>query len=225
MTERPILFSAPMVRALLAGTKTQTRRVVKTIELRGGIKGVRVESGAFCYLDYEIPGLGWCPYGGSPVVPYPQERVEAASPYGKPDDRLWVKETWRTERAFNAVAPVKVPKGSSIQHAEEEPEPNRGIYGKTRPSIFMMRWMSRITLEVTAVRVERLNTISETDAKAEGAAWRISPGGDLAGAFDTDDTPIGYRAHFQDLWESINGAESWAVNPWVWVVEFKRVTP
>ena len=87
----------------------------------------------------------------------------------------------------------------------------------------MPRWASRITLDITAVRVERLQDVSEEDARAEGAARRISPGGDLAGAFDHVDTPIGYRNHFADLWRSINGNDSWDANPWVWVVEFKRV--
>lgn len=249
MTERPILFSAPMVRALLDGRKTQTRRVVKSIELaRGEARGVRVAPNTFCYLDFDgVPGLSWRPFGGSPTVPYPPEKVVAASPYGAPGDRLWVKETWRTERAFDAVAPAKVPRNACIQHAEEEPEPNRGIYGKTRPSIFMMRWMSRITLEVTGVRVERLQEISETDAKAEGVElphveretpdFSICPTCGGTGLF-TDFNPVTYGARpdtdctrcdsaakrYRWLWESINGADSWAANPWVWVVEFKSLT-
>lgn len=229
-----------MVRALLDGRKTQTRRVVKSIELaRGEARGVRVAPNTFCYLDFDgVPGLSWRPFGGSPTVPYPPEKVVAASPYGAPGDRLWVKETWRTERAFDAVAPAKVPRNACIQHAEEEPEPNRGIYGKTRPSIFMMRWMSRITLEVTAVRVERLQAISERDSIAEG----VEPRGKSENVetffltfdsgwknYDTSDPTNTYcvtaKEAYRSLWEDINGADSWTANPWVWVVEFKRVTP
>lgn len=216
MGERPILFSAPMVRALLAGAKTQTRRLVK---LRGA-ESIDETDAIGCYWPWSPEADDWAP-----------------CPYGRPGDRLWVKET------FNLGRPVR--NGEGIVEDEcmwlgrlpkEDPRKQAfmskwcvgyaadGCEGRMWPSIFMPRWASRITLEVTAVRVERLQAISDEDAMAEGAAWRISPDGDLAGAFDTADTPIGYRAHFQSLWESINGAESWTANPWVWVVSFKRVT-
>ena len=224
MTERPILFSAPMVRALLNGTKTQTRRAVKSIALaRGEARGVRVAPNAFCYLDFDgVPGLSWRPFGGSPTVPYPPEKVVAACPYGAPGDRLWVRETWRTERRFDSVAPKAVPPRSLIQHAEEEPEPNHGVYGKTRPSIFMLRWASRITLEVTRIRVERLQAITEADAIAEGVDLKSEAWPDTPGAI-----PISLKPTFayELLWKSINGADSWKSNPWVWVVEFRRVMP
>lgn len=90
-----------------------------------------------------------------------------------------------------------------------------------RAGMYMPRYASRLELEVIGVRVERLHDISEADARAEGAAARIAPGGDLAGAFDHDETPISYRAHFADLWRRINGPRSWAPNPWVWRVEFR----
>jgi hypothetical protein len=88
----------------------------------------------------------------------------------------------------------------------------------------MPKWASRITLEVTRVHVERLQEISEEDAKAEGAAGRIAPGGDLAGAFEHCDTPINYRNHFQELWDDLHGLYTpWKSNPWVWVYDFKRM--
>ena len=228
MTDRPILFSAPMVRALLAGKKTQTRRVVKSVELaRGGARGVRVAPSTFCYLDFDgVPGLSWRPFGGCPTVPYPPEKVAAASPYGAPGDRLWVRETWALVDDRSKPATTR---SGVLYRATDRRERSFSGSEKWRPSIHMPRWASRITLEVTGVRVERLQDISEEDAKAEGAAHRIAPGGDLSAVFDAlpgeKAVPIGYRAHFRDLWESINGADSWASNPWVWVVSFRRVTP
>ncbi len=206
MKERPILFSAPMVRALLAGTKTQTRRVVKAFDAFDS-------SGDL--LWHSLP-----------------------CPYGEPGHRLWVRETWRhlmsgslpgrVRYGFGYAAGGK-PKWSkhtttvtgavnAISNAQFSDKPV-----KWRPSIHMPRRASRITLEVTGVRIERLQAISEEDAKAEGAAHRLAPGGDLAGAFEDCETPINFRAHFRSLWESINGAGSWDANPWVWVIEFRRM--
>lgn len=231
VAERPILFSAPMVRALLAGTKTQTRRVVKLL----GAEVVEERE----HQTRRRPGV-WSPEADDWVP----------CPYGVPGDRLWVRETWRTERRFDSVAPKAVPPESLIQHAEEEPEPSRGVYGKTRPSIYMPRWASRITLEVTGVRVERLQSISEEDAKAEGVDlpyidreapdwdWTLCSTCGGTGLFtdirqetygvlpDTDCTRCDTAAkRYRWLWESINGAESWVANPWVWVISFRRVTP
>lgn len=207
MRDRPILFSALMVRAILAGTKTQTRRVLK-------------------------PQPFWVNLGDGQPNPMPP------CPYGAPGDRLWVKETWRSTQSLDALSPSDIGKGAVNAGYSKPWAPVEYVAdgrrlnwedsfgpdaGKTRVSIHMPRWASRITLEVTGVRVERLCDISEEDAEAEGAAHRLAPGGDLAGAFDGCETPITYSAHFRDLWESINGAGSWAANPWVWVVTFKRL--
>lgn len=206
-----------MVRALLAGTKTQTRRVVKSVELaRAEAMGVRVAPSTFCYLDFDgVPGLSWRPYGGSPTVPYPPEKVAAACPYGAPGDRLWVRETWAKAGEV----------GDAVEYRADNCDPT---CGKWRPSIFMPRWASRITLEVTGVRVERLNDISEADAQAEGVSkglggnWidyqsKQHPNGDYAGCV------YSARGSFQTLWAAINGVESMRANPWVWCVEFKQV--
>lgn len=227
MKERPILFSAPMVLALLSGAKTQTRRLVKSIELRDGIKGVRVPGGAACYLDFEIPGLGWRPFGGSPTIPYPPDKVAAACPHGAPGDRLWVRETWAPfDGDLNRNA---APEGVGAMYRADRSfmlEPSQW-----RPSIHMPRWASRIDLEMTGVRVERLQDISEADARAEGIREghhdvpAAMGGGVRTWGIGGDEWWTDPVAAFRALWVDINGAGSWSANPWVWVVSFRRVRP
>lgn len=166
MSERPILFSAPMVRALLDGSKTQTRRVVK------------------CHVeDYGII-----------------RHTDKACPYGQPDDRLWVRETWLQTNPFTEGGLHTY--GYRATDAIEFPD------AVWKPSIHMPRVASRITLEINAVRLERLHDISEFDAQAEGV--------------HTDPASPAYDA-YADLWVQINGPGSWDLNPWVWVIEFKRI--
>lgn len=224
MAERPMLMSAPMVRALLAGTKTQTRRVVKPPRNRS----------AFVLLDH---GNGWWPYqsddGESELCDDGMEHPYTC-PYGRPGDRLYVREAFSGPHCMDAtdecaaVRPSKWGKSSSIWYWADG-NPTHGDWTQPRPSIHMPRWASRILLEVTAVRVERLQEISEADAKAEGAECLFSP---TCSAADREllDIPLmedasPFRNGYALLWESINGAGSWKANPWVWVVEFKRVTP
>lgn len=195
MIERPILFSAPMVRAILDGTKTQTRRVVK------GVPADLIFTGAMMKSE------GWVDFGGR------DEHKRIHCPYGQPGDRLWVRETFSGPHCMEAsegcasVPPSKWARSSRLWYWADG-NPADGDWTRPRPSIHMPRWASRITLEVTGVRVERLHDITEADAVAEGAS---TPG------------PFAVH-HFMDLWTSINGAESWNANPWVWVVEFKRIT-
>lgn len=191
MKERPILFSGSMVRALLAGTKTQTRRIAKPVR---------------------HPDLGNVYAPGALVLEQePQHVIDRCCPYGQPGDRLWVREThmnwWKLDpenpegpRLFSHVAAFAAD-GYVLEPGE------RWI-----PSIHMLRAASRILLEITGVRVERLQDISEADALAEGVAHSLNlPGGRFA------------RENFEHLWWTINGDGSWESNPWVWVVEFKRV--
>lgn len=175
--ERPILMNAPMVRATLADTKTQTRRVVKGIALE--------------WLGKD----GFTP----DFVAHPENHL---CPYGVPGDRLWVRETW---------APLT--KGYAYRADQLW---NASPAGRWHPSIHMPRVANRITLEVTGVRVERLREISDADCIAEGA-----PGGhgSIPG-YLYNATPL---EHYRFIWETINGAGSWDVNPWVWVVEFRRI--
>ena len=197
MTERPILFSAPMVRAILDGTKTQTRRIAK------GVATIHSRT-------------------GEPLAKLDSAGPRVACPYGQIGDRLWVRETWAY--GVHALA--------SRNHEQEGPwvyaADNAGAHGRLcdrwRPSIHMFRAASRITLEITGVRVERLQDISEDDARAEG----ITDGGCLnCGNSETDCGCLNPRPDAVDsychLWGQINGAGSWEANPWVWVVEFRRV--
>ena len=194
MTERPILFSAPMVRAILNGRKTQTRRVIKPqpeiayVERNGGWLEKKTSTSGNVFLSTS---------GGEGKT----EHGWLKCPYGQAGDRLWVRETFSV---------CEMDDGS--QYAYRATGDKIGCL-KWKPSIFMPRLARRITLEVTSVRVERLQDISDADALAEGV--------------DQTNTSIGGYAteRCKQLWKSINGPESWSANPWVWVIEFKRVQP
>ena len=192
--ERPILFSAPMVRAILEGRKTVTRRAVKGV------------------------GLVWLDNFTPEYVADPENNL---CPYGKPGDRLWVREAWQADAQVNSVAPRDLSHGEPIRYPADWDFRQTGCAmikpGKIRPSIHMPRWVSRILQEITDVRVERLQDISNEQAEAEGVEF-------LRAAPDLDETLTAAQL-FDCLWSSINGADSWAANPWVWVVEFKRITP
>lgn len=239
MTDRPILFSGPMVRAILAGQKTQTRRVVKP-------------AGA-------LLAMSWSPLhperglrvttrtGKHSTHTGPVSEALSACPYGQPGDRLWVRETYAlSHRDDNTEATPKDRDAwdwPPVYRADGEDQGGgwtrrmpsgveRWIAPPWRPSIHMPRWASRLTLEVTSVRVERLHDITEDDARAEGVDWsRPEPYGEKWDDDREDPREVGYppagasfaRDNFRRLWSSINGPESWAANPWVWVVGFRRV--
>ena len=205
MKESPILFSAPMVRALLAGTKTQTRRIFKPDRMTWDANGR--------YTTYAMRGGELSTTGSGPFKPSSWLHY---CPYGQPgEDRLYVRETWAAPHAYDHLPPRLIPQDARIHYAATE---DRGGL-LWRPSIHMPRWASRITLEITGVRVERLQDISEADAQAEGCALEcMTPIGDDSGS--AIHGPGGYIA----LWESINGPGSWDLNPWVWVVEFRRLS-
>ena len=188
--ERPILFSGAMVRAILSGQKTVTRRIVDSDWIQSDRAPLETSPGLFHF---------WC-------------SGEHPCPYGRPGERLWVRETWSTLSIFDKLKPSEMDKDylGTIRY-----KASGWRSGKLRPSIFMPRWASRILLEITAVRVERLQDISEQQALAEGV---------LSCESDLDPDGNGYSPVelFSMLWSSINGTESWQANPWVWVVEFKR---
>ncbi|MCF4987474.1 hypothetical protein [Pseudomonas syringae] len=202
--ERPILFSAPMVRAILSGRKKVTRRALK-------VQPHIDVSGNFC--------VGGANYGqdiyGKPVT---KHFVSSHCPYGQPGDRLWVREAWQDDAQVNAIAPRELSHGEPIQYPADGASRQNGCSmitpGKTRPSIHMPRRVSRILLEINDVRGERLQDISE--GQAEGVNL-------LRSAPDLDETLTAAQL-FDCLWSSINSADSWNANPWVWVVEFKPVT-
>ncbi|HRP27462.1 MAG TPA: hypothetical protein PLG77_03410 [Burkholderiaceae bacterium] len=209
---RPILFSAPMVRAILAGTKTQTRRVVKGAPDDWSPIGPHVYSPTV--IDRhgdEQPGPD--AFGAGNV----DGDCWINCPHGKPGDRLWVRETWAAPHNCDYLAPREIDRDWRIHYAATE---ERGDL-RWRPSIHMPRWASRITLEVLSVRVERLQDISEADARAEGATCVDEVTGREV-LFPSVSKCGSYRLHYRDIWEQINGAGSWNENPWVWVVEFRR---
>lgn len=215
MKERPILFSAPMVRALLDGSKTQTRRVCKVQPTR----------------ERHFTGDGMAIVKKNCATSIYSPLVQLLCPYGQPGDRLWVRESYRLRRESLNGAPMDSVAPSmfcdSTRHFEADGNAPSWA-GKLRPSIHMPRWASRILLEVVSVRVERLQDISEEDAKAEGIEPHEVRQFAIFGLSKAERAAV-YRdaavGPYQGLWEQINGAGSWDANPWVWVVEFKRVKP
>jgi hypothetical protein len=200
MTERPILFSAPMMRAILSGEKTQTRRIVKP----------QPQANTVTWGCTAGQGFGFS-FGGG-------DRIRCK--FGEVGDRLWVRETWRPQ-VIDADGQVRITCVDSCRDVyppEDWRIPKSAERGNV-PSIFMPRWASRITLEITSVRVERLNEISEEDAMAEG--MRL-----LNGRYTFNDGLWEERTAidaFKALWHKINGEQSWLANPWVWVVGFKVI--
>lgn len=196
MGERPILFSGPMVRAILDGRKTQTRRVLKGIEDLGDGRFhlFNAHGGCFGVAEADIP---------TEALNYPAYEV---------GDRLWVRETWtHTGDGVWTIANARMALNGRVSYRAD----GEIAGAKYWPSIHMPREFSRITLEVTGVKVERLQDISESDAEAEGCA----------GGYNDDAS--GYRpavGDFADLWNSINGPGAWEANPWVVAISF-RVSP
>lgn len=196
MKERPILFSAPMVCAILDGTKTQTRRVVKSRPDKN--------MGPRCVLlPHELAG-----------------EVNSGDytncPYGMPGDSLWVRETFLR-------LPVGTFYRATHNGTADEDKAHGIIW---KPSIHMPRWASRITLKLTGVRVEQLNDITEADAIAEGASFHDGRGiGHSGYRHDRNDGFVfeTAKASYMHLWEKINGAGSWSANPRVWVIEFEVI--
>jgi hypothetical protein len=220
---RPILFNSQMVQALLAGKKTQTRRVVKP----GPPPCQTTADAMYAYRH------GWR-YAG---VDYAFERDLETCPYGKPGDRLWVREAMRITDCGLVYGVDKAPIQNMPEGWENIPR---------RPHVtamFMPRWASRITLEITEVRVQRLQEIGEEDAITEGVEsvdqerdehdLSICPqcggtglytyfSGNGGACFDTDCTLCDtHLKRYKHLWNSINGLDSWHKNPWVWAVSFK----
>lgn len=217
MKERPILFSGEMVRALLAGRKTQTRRIGKCQKDDATELGVE-------YVGHATKGkVAVATYRAFPNGGTARWGLCECS-YGKPGDRLWVRETWGVVNSLDNKAPRELPKDIPIITRADSCHPDESSM-MWRPSIFMPRWASRITLEVVGVRAERLQEISEADASAEGVAFEDAGDSRLYRDYSTSElvfhlTPV---KSYKTLWESIHGKSSWALNPWVWVIEFKRL--
>lgn len=207
MSEKPIIFSAPMVRALLDGKKTQTRRVIKPQpelpDSNGPYRAERRGARAWIWMARtDFPSYAWAT----------NDRI---APYAV-GDVLWVRET------HLIVGPKENPERCRVVYRATNDGPDEWVSPVWTPSIFLPRWASRISLDVTAVRCERLQDISEADAQAEGVFYAPDVSGWMM-----------YRGHglihvsavgaYQSLWDSINGKnEPWEANPWVWVISFRR---
>ncbi|HHL0910824.1 hypothetical protein H8M89_22325 [Klebsiella pneumoniae] len=219
MTERGMIFNGEMVRALLSGRKTQTRRPIKWKQTR------------FTEIGEREDGSKW---------PWSEDAEHACDfwhpcPFGAVGDRIWVRETFQgplfdydlMDSYCKDPTPFEKPE-FCVYKADGVPAPefydaDDELHCCWRPSIHMPRWASRILLEITDVRVERLNAISEEDARAEG----IIDGGCLncgepepCGCANPEPDATDAFAY---LWQSIYGQDNWNANPWVWVIEFKRV--
>lgn len=259
MKERPILFNGAMVRAILAGTKTQTRRVIKPQIEPWGANGFK--------WDGHEPGKKTGAVASNRLdMDFINTFMTLACPFGLPGDRLAVKETFyawgRWETRYSAkkgrdewhFVDMTIECGKQYRYpasmtGDNGPRQRGSVTPQwwKRPAIFMPRWASRITLEITNVRVERLNDVSEADARAEGIEREhgVIVGADCVGGVHREITDTRYYVPgapdmqqrpsddipgfdcgcdaFAALWESVNGPGSWDANPWVWVVEFKRV--
>ncbi len=231
--ERPILFSAPMVRAILSGQKTVTRRAIKPQP---------TWNGKWFQWDGHAPNSKHGAVGGNNIDA--AILMSFSSPYGKPGDRLWVRETWgvishdfdergnmidwNPDRPASPIREMRFGRGYYSGHVIYRADGEAVWAGDDdgggddrsawKPSIHMPRIACRILLEITEIRVERLQDISKEQALAEGV---------MSCEQDIDPDGIGYSPLelFGGLWTMINGDGSWQSNPWVWVVEFKRVTP
>lgn len=231
MTDKPIIFSGPMVRAILDGRKTQTRRVLKGAPIGEGGHGWSAESIGDA-LVVQWPGHDAA--GGRTV----EERT-IAPPYA-PGDRLWVREMWSGDHEVRDIAPKDRPEflQGPIWYWADGRMPPHGDWERPRPSIHMPRWASRLTITVTDVRVERVQDISDDDCEAEGAFsghdWDCTTGCEPSAPFHPDQKcrcgDSSYQEVFARLWDSINGDRkdkagnrlpyAWADNPWVVAVSF-----
>lgn len=225
MTERPILFSAPMVRALLDGRKTQTRRIIKPQPPT--VEAVQQRSGASYHWLPPNETFPWCrPVGAVSVVRELMGREPRLDLRFSKGDRLWVRETFSFERRWVGTKPKDVPAGVPVWYWADGNPPD-GDWTKPIVSIHMPRWVSRLTNIVTDVRVQRLLEIDADDAAAEGLFYvEDGPGagfwlGDKEGTLGI--CGDGSIEAYAQLWEYINGAGSWDANPWVVALTFDVV--
>lgn len=242
MISRPILFSGTMVKALLDGRKQQTRRIVKLPHTNplGQWEPSTVGGGSCRFKD----GM---PYPERTCLWHTRTGDSLVCPHGIVGDLLWIRENWRVSNRWDSTPPrdlsarqmtVMFAAGGSVANQESGryeldetyPETIPDWAGKLRPGMFMPRWASRVTLRITDIRVERLSEISEADAISEG----IEPEGDGWKSYERilegphKDTPHPHAmvpnrspvTSYRELWESLNGKDSWALDPWVWVVFF-----
>lgn len=204
-TERPILFSGQMVKEIKRERlpKTQTRRVIRPQPTK---TGHWIRPWEWHGLNKHKPCISWADDGKG------SEFIKQWCPYGRVGDRLWVRETWAASPFLNRYAPRDLPRETLVVYRADDVV-NRSHF-VWRPSIHMPRWASRITLEIVKVRVEQVQDISESDSFCEGIPEWTSP-----------KQTFNPRMRFAELWDSINAKRGygWNVNPWVWVIEFRKV--
>lgn len=224
--EKPILMCTDMVCATLEGRKLQTRRIATEWKLFGNKHTVHHEPGA-TIADWEM------------------EHFLSSCPYGQVGDRLWVRETWRALDIWDQDKPSKIPEGALVRYEadggsmERVEDGGTFRYGKTRVSIFMPRWASRILLEIVDIRVERVQAITEADCYAEGILLPCAPTGEILIDVSSKYAAVNYLpkllkdaaptdaelaiAYYAALWDSLNHDRGfgWAVDPFVWVITFK----
>ncbi len=218
MTDRPILFSAPMVSALLDGRKTQTRRLINFAGIENVLDFVPVGTDAQGRRVFEMKdrnGNHMSRPAGKGLVDY------QFSPRIALNDRLWVREAWCTSGSLDSIRPRDLPATALLLYKADGRRST--IAGKQRPSMFMPRWASRLTLIITDVRIERLQGISEEDACAEGV-WHGNTYNRFADDLAASCVPgmwfHGATDWYQNLWNRINGPGAWEANPWVVAYSF-----
>ncbi|HGY2802913.1 TPA: hypothetical protein ACNVTV_004838 [Citrobacter freundii] len=206
MTERGIIFNTDMVRAILDGRKTQTRRPVKNVGSDNCLvirKPTKKRDGIYTHVK-DAPKHGLCPFGSV-------------------GDRIWVRETfngfWLDDDVIQEIKNGISLASELCDYKADYSDDSKPAEGWT-PSIHMPRWASRILLEITVIRVERLNTISQADAIAEGAPPSHPSIDSVSQEYGFPDFS---RSWFGQTWQHIYGEESWQANPWVWVIEFKQI--
>jgi len=209
-TEKPILFREEMIRPILAGLKWQTRRIMNPQP--------HLESGTMRSIIGKEETTAYWHWKDEWWWSDPQPSLIEKCPYGRVGDTLWVRETWRTHAKYNDLAPRNLPEDAPIQYkANLSLTGSVGVNAKWRPSIFMPRWASRITLQVVEVKVERLQDISLDGILDEGCPIEHRP---------ENCNRMGHAARewFLYLWDSINAERGygWNMDPWVWVVKFSQ---
>lgn len=249
--EHPLLMRGPLVVASLAGTKTQTRRLVAAAN--STVDGYRTAASVWPYLHFDA-GVGRDGHIRVPVEGEPpgglHSGVATVRPRLRPGDAIWIREAWQTGSALDDEAPSMlaawaraggcepcgplryVADGTTRDEHLLDPGSHYGpTWGRRRPGIHMPRWACRLVLEITAVRAQKVQDISDEDARAEGCTGHdpepVAEGGTVYAWPGRSSAPCP-RAHFAVLWDSINGQRpgaSWAANPWVWAITYRRVEP
>lgn len=216
--DRPIIFSAPMVKAIIAGTKTQTRRIVKPQPFAMVVQDC--DSGEW--------GQCWDERRAEDGEPLREVWKPMRCPYGVVGDRLWIRERWAAPHGFDAFPPGAIPTDTTIIYAATAAlGGDKGVGGLiARNPMFMPRWASRLTLEITEVRVQRVGEISEEDAIAEGCSEkaRETHPDDESLKIECGYFPPSSHAHaYRLLWDSIHGPDAWEKSPWTWALTFRRI--